>query len=402
MEIDYYEKYIKYRTKYLQLKEELEGGGAKFDKFKRFLGIGPPKSKVPLNPEKPEYLSKGSFGVVMTAIPCVPECTNPKCTHAISKIMIENEADNEVSIYKDIILDKIDKDGNFFINLIHSCNNKKVVKDKKILMYENGGIDLSIYINKLISSGLLPNTKTYIKNIKYILKKLLNILEGIVLLNKNGIYHCDIKLNNIVTGLHDPIKFSNLPEDNKFRLIDFGLAQKIDKFIINNYVLNNEIYFYNTIYYRPLEFILLTTINHYNRDDIINDINIFNTYDFIANTSFSNNNINIHNRMNNRTSNLIRDNYKQKKILINDIQKEAIINRDNIILVNILKTVDIYSFGILLLELSNTINEPFKSEIISFVFNNELLNPDYTKRPKEEHQLIDLIEKYKLFIQKIK
>jgi serine/threonine protein kinase len=50
------------------------------------------------------------------------------------------------------------------------------------------------------------------KDIPLFLQSLENVFQGIKLLNENGIYHCDIKLQNIVL------------DKNKFKIIDFGLA----------------------------------------------------------------------------------------------------------------------------------------------------------------------------------
>jgi hypothetical protein len=485
MEIDYHKKYIKYRTKYLQLKEELEGGG-KLGDFMRWIGLRkkspppPQAAKLPPPPPpqeakptqaakqpppppppqaakpvlrlqsseslyssgssgssgsvgsagsagsavsiglarsissqqqaqqqeriaspppatlqrpspvdktlmKPIFLSYGSFGCVSSPIPCDPPCDGPICANSISKLMSQTHANIEMQIYDLIKLDRIESSDKFYIKPQHRCIPKiplppifneqcPIIHNIKsdtptVIMYENGGIDLLDYYLQVKERSII----TYKKNIIYILEKLVNIFEGVQKLNDNGIYHCDIKMENIVTGLNKIVDLSKLPTDNNFRLIDFGMAQHLDTFKKKGILNNKELSDLN--FARPLEFILLA------------DNTLKTTLSTIINYNSK------PNKKTNEKTNLdfIIDFYKEYYSgLINYEYKNKLEtnfnSNKNELLETILKSTDIYSLGFLLIyfayfiEIRDIEYKIIKDKIYKFVLDNNLVHPHYDKR----------------------
>ena len=215
--MDYKQNYIKYKTKYLSLKETY---------LNNQLGG--------------EFINRGSFGCVYKPpFKCRENnCEGDKCTHGISKVMLQRAAEDEKFIYDSLQLDRIDAAQRFFIGKPHMCtpeipetelqkciaeeyefDNPEKLPYNKQLIFENGGIDLLALINH----GIVIRNPTEKKKIgDYILRNLMNIASGITLLNNNNICHNDIKIDNIVTGLDDTINIASV--NDRFRLIDFGLS----------------------------------------------------------------------------------------------------------------------------------------------------------------------------------
>ena len=173
------------------------------------------------------YIAAGSFGCVFS------NTTNLKCNTSqntpihlsetkIAKILSKPNAELELKKYdKSLIknhntINSYNKDEKYFITKSSLCNpidklklyNKKgacklPIYDPVVIIYENGGEDLFVYLSKISFD---------IDKIKKILHNLKNIIEGLKILHSNNIAHCDLKINNIVIG----------KDDNNYRLIDFG------------------------------------------------------------------------------------------------------------------------------------------------------------------------------------
>jgi len=71
------------------------------------------------------------------------------------------------------------------------------------------GTDMETVMDKIKEENL----ESKIEKIKVFLVAVENIFQGIKILNRNDFYHCDIKPKNVV-----------LDKDNKFKIIDFGIA----------------------------------------------------------------------------------------------------------------------------------------------------------------------------------
>ena len=163
--LDYKDKYLKYKTKYFNLKNILKnqkGGG--------LIGVG-------------------SFGCVYSPpLKCVENnCVGDKCTHGISKIMTPENTTIELSNLKRLELDIVDPEQIYHISNPHMCtptipeeeltrcNIEKQqrgtpkIENPQQLIYENGGTDLYNLANYTSS---IPDLTLKNKYIEYILRNL--------------------------------------------------------------------------------------------------------------------------------------------------------------------------------------------------------------------------------------
>jgi hypothetical protein len=215
--MDYKSKYLKYKNKYANLKIKY---------LNNFNGI---------NAVGGDFLNSGSFGCVYgPPLKCLDSsCTGNKCVNGVSKLMNKQNAEAELGLFDILGIDIIDPSNAYHIGkphlckpditpeIIKQCNEKKVnIEDPHILIYENGGYDLNSLCHFIIT---IENEETMLRYINSMLKKLLNIAQGLSLFATRKICHFDIKDDNIVTGLDITYNINDL-NINKFRLIDFGLG----------------------------------------------------------------------------------------------------------------------------------------------------------------------------------
>ena len=194
--------------------------------------------KTTPNNKKPALIGQGTYGCVhKPPLKCAdqdncPE-NNNKCSTGISKLMgTTQDINNELKVYSETDIDKINSDGIYHIKEPRRCrpSNNNVDKAKndgcklelkknesELLIYENGGIDLE----KAIENGISPFS---------VLFNFANIFKAVITLYSNDIGHCDIKLPNIVIGTD-----TSKPQ---YRLIDLGLTRKFSKSINNNKIFN--------------------------------------------------------------------------------------------------------------------------------------------------------------------
>jgi len=201
--------------------------------------------------------------VVYPAIPCNKNTCRDKSTCAkptATKIFFnEGNYKNEIDIYKQNkeILKRLDRDEKYFLSSYEACDD---VSDDKIekykCVYDRAKNNISEAISILPDSKLsmsqnwlrqlaaeLEKEKTITEhheifkaiNFSYLgidMEKIIkglhltkgkiesffvaveNIFQGLKVLNHFGVYHCDIKPQNIVLDA----------SDDKFKIIDFGLA----------------------------------------------------------------------------------------------------------------------------------------------------------------------------------
>ncbi len=220
------------------------------------------------NANDSNLIGQGTYGCVYKP---PLKCKNPescpennnKCRTGISKLMgYTNDVDEELKIYAETEIDKINSNSLYHIKEPRRCkpNDNNVQKAKndgckidldepELLIYENGGIDLE----KAIENEMSP--------IK-ILFNFANIFKAVITLYSNDIGHCDIKLRNIVVGTDT--------QKPHYRLIDLGLTRKFSKSINSE---NNNI-FLQTYYVWPPDSIFLTK-EHFNEHDIHKYVNKF-------------------------------------------------------------------------------------------------------------------------------
>jgi len=183
--------------------------------------------KSDINNKAGIIINSGSFGCVFH--PSL-ECDNMKSSYKyISKLMLYKDAieEYEISIKLKQIFSVVLPDYKKYIILTESICNIKFISNKDITGYDKcylfqmlnikeknvnstlhnliilnqkyGGIELTVY---LMSHG-----------IKKILKSFIDILSCIVLINKHGVYHSDIKSSNLLVN------------KNRLYIIDWGLTK---------------------------------------------------------------------------------------------------------------------------------------------------------------------------------
>jgi len=194
-----------------------------------------------------KYIASGSYGcVIKPGYNC--ENNIPK-EESVSKIF-SDKIEWLYEIKQNKVIEEIDKSNKFTVKMLNNCeislsyvnkNVKDIYKceiiegENKIyqILYENGGIDLrELFIyNKIL--------KYYEKfDIKEFLLEMEKIFEGLYEIEKIGLSHRDIKLDNL------------LYNGKKISLIDFGLMIEKRKIFDND---NLNIYYKTNIYYYPNE-----------------------------------------------------------------------------------------------------------------------------------------------------
>jgi serine/threonine protein kinase len=152
----------------------------------------------------------------------------------ISKLMRKGEAkmQEEIENYRKLRLTELDPDMEYFISNPEACsltdedidNFHKAKKDcnnvatpLKAVNYIDGGKDMYSLFENIIN---INDNGGYVSlnDIDKYFDAFDNIIKGVALLNENGVYHLDIKPENIV--------FMETPETYpNFKLIDFGLSR---------------------------------------------------------------------------------------------------------------------------------------------------------------------------------
>ena len=181
-----------------------------------------------------KVIGEGSFGCVIEP---PLKCEKNKDIHdkdvnyegKVSKVMTEEDSVKEMKEYT--VINDIDGIDKYAItkpiqcnpnlteddkNIINQCDNEKFKSNEtklNILLLENGGIDLFNYLyykNNFHSKSL--------KEKKYFLTSLINLLDGLIFFQINNLTHRDIKIENIV--------YNRTTKISKF--IDFGYARTFD------------------------------------------------------------------------------------------------------------------------------------------------------------------------------
>ncbi len=231
-------KYLKYKIKYLELKNNMHGGV-----LPEPISNPAPASHEPevISDEvevTPKIIGQGTIGCVYKPTfkcrhpdECVssPGSAIDRCKYGVGKVMDEEYANLEYEKYDILDIDNIDPAFRYHFKKPHKCipvlreedlvNCRAASSNPSMLIYDNGEKDLYTLLNE-IYSGVRNDIKT--QQIKEVLRKLLNIVEGIRLFNQNGVCHFDIKTQNITTS----IPSIDLLERLDMKLIDFGMSLK--------------------------------------------------------------------------------------------------------------------------------------------------------------------------------
>ena len=184
---------------------------------------------------KRKLIGEGSYGCVYKpAIPCKKTAKHKqmKYTNKISKFMFTRDAHKELAEYMTVA--KIDPNEKFFLgkptlcspnikaqdNSLESCKlfqefkQVKRLEDYSILVMHDGGEDLVKFAKYVSELSVNSNTASIIRNFWQASFKL---MTGILLLEKKGLVHQDLKPQNIVYN-----KSKRLA-----KMIDFGLMNNV-------------------------------------------------------------------------------------------------------------------------------------------------------------------------------
>lgn len=201
-----------------------------------------------------KLIGSGNYGCVYRPpVACKTPCIKDVCKTGIVKIMSDENAADEIAIDK--MIGTIDPHNMHHYPVEHTCavahslvddcehvfepdkNNKNDENDKfhpveKItgIFYRDGGITLREYATKKTL-----NTNFYLS--------IANLMNDVIMLNGSGMQHRDIRPENVVVRV--------TPEYTDTRLIDFGLAVKVE----GDY--HDEIYT-NDYPYWPLECLVMS------------------------------------------------------------------------------------------------------------------------------------------------
>jgi serine/threonine protein kinase len=182
-------------------------------------------------------LGRGGFGFVFkdtSDLECQPRLPSElKNANSIGKVMRADKANEEFGKYQKIA--NIDSKEEFSLTKSflcrpkndgvplydHSAENPKSKCDPVpplinplVNIYKYGGISLDKHLKVLLENGREnPVSHDYYDGLYKLLINLANVLRGLVAYHENGIYHRDIKEDNLVIN-----------DEGLIRMIDFGLS----------------------------------------------------------------------------------------------------------------------------------------------------------------------------------
>jgi serine/threonine protein kinase len=177
-------------------------------------------------------IGEGSYGCVhKPSLKCNKTVKNVKYRNKISKILLTDEAENEMKEYN--IIANIDKDNGFFLgkpvlckvdksesnlNAISKCEEGyellKNIDNESLLIMDYGGENLDILSN---SFHEMKKTEKNIQIVKTFLKKASILFNGVKFLYDHNIIHHDMKPQNILYNT----------KNNRVNFIDFGFTTYI-------------------------------------------------------------------------------------------------------------------------------------------------------------------------------
>ena len=369
-----------------------------------------------------KQLRHGTYGCAYTPpFKCINSqtCINSsmansiRCVNGIGKVMNPTHAHDEFDIYDLLKVDEIDPEFRYHFPKPHMCNPDMVESQRAkcpaidqlqtpvMLIYDNGKLDLEALLNKISKKDNI----SLLAALKQILRGLLNILEGIILFNKNSICHFDIKTTNITTSLSSSDTFHDL----HMRMIDFGISIKYNVAITPGNIFNdinghdfkrikstieNYYHYFNidTLFVGLLDSSVVTdspVVTDSNISYIENTVNIF--FNNIERSSYYN--LQILNLLYNHPQ----VNWTRVKVAteLKDLYKT---NTINAIILQYLKTHDYYQFALLLINICSIIkNKQLTDACIKFIYNTKSVHYN----PFERCRSVDLIEHYNEFLRDV-
>lgn len=228
--------------------------------------------------KKYKLLGDGSYGcVIQPEVACkqnIVEIGKQSKKNNVSKLFLNEDSKNaylrESKLAK--LINKWDPESNYFVAPTKLCKTtiKEILKNpasKKCndMPYYSKNEDLdSILINQIIMPNYGIDLVDYLQNYERINKRKLplqkwiklikNILQGLIVLQRNKVLHLDLKNNNL------------LYDGEKVRIIDFSLVTSMENFYKKESHRSHLGYDY---FPNPLEFLLLYNYYYNTCDDCI-------------------------------------------------------------------------------------------------------------------------------------
>ena len=191
----------------------------------------PSEQQSPLQPHPPsdtveiiKLIGKGGFGCVYKpALKCKDDKPANFYDDKLSKAMTKKHAEKELRAQK--IIDEIDSEYKYHLKKADMCTMRDTVPDNCILptrnigddqidtllLFKDGGLDLVNFIKKIIENiSILDETKR--EMVYNFWSQSIKLVEFLQLLHTNGVFHNDLKPQNILFD-------TNIP---KLNVIDFG------------------------------------------------------------------------------------------------------------------------------------------------------------------------------------
>jgi len=194
------------------------------------------KPKSAEKKHKLKLIGEGSYGCVFKpTMTCKKTAKRKKqnYTNKIAKFMYKEDALKELAEYT--IVKKIDPASEYFLGKPNMCSpdikendpalekcrlyqeskTSKTIADYSILILQDGGEDL-VSFSKYISELSINSNTTHV--IRVFWTESVRLMKGLLLFEKNGISHHDLKPQNIVYNKNK----------RRAKFIDFGLTRRID------------------------------------------------------------------------------------------------------------------------------------------------------------------------------
>jgi serine/threonine protein kinase len=304
--------------------------------------------------KRQEFLGKGQYGCVLSP-PTKCDGNNDKLSdNWVGKLFTYPRYGIEEYDINRYVVDIIDPGSKFTNKLELKCNvgkSKSFESPVKNCPINPDTIQL-IYRDKGTSLDKVFGTTTNISENQLFTKvhDMLNIVEGLVSMDKHAVLHCDIKPANILESSENTI------------LIDFGLARKYEEIYFEK---NLFILVHKYIYYPPeftLRAILYNKYQHRAPDISKSDyVDIVKCVVSICSKNYMNSGIHLIGLDTRQLENEIKRGTESLLNVISDKseklkRKKTILSQHDIneIFVKYANRIDVFSFGMVLLGLLNT------------------------------------------------
>ena len=348
----------------------------------------------------PKVIGEGTYGCVhKPALKCKDK--KHKKRNMISKAMMKQDALVEMNEY--VIMEHTDKKNEYHlgkpilcsvdnnktnIDALHKCGNDKLyrnIDDVSLLIMKDGGMNLEEFSEYMKHN---PKNEDRREIMEHFWLDMHTILVGVMMLDRNGIVHHDLKPQNIVYNM----------KTRDINMIDFGLMGRKDFFMnlakTSNYPYNfiHWSFPFETVYYDKTDYERLAANPSSSKIRIYNNL----IQKFQSPSNNDNDIINLRTFFNYINMPDYSDDYNQKVVKMYWLDFYTFIlsmrpNNYNNFIHNSISTIDVYGVGIAISKvLSNThkyVDIILVSRLFAFIYS--LTTPNLNKRLSPELAVIE-------------